>query len=122
MDGSHFVSLISRTSSLLRQEHGNTQFLQQATLQQFYKILGTSANISIIINNAIWHNHLTEETKPPKRAWNKQTIMDWLDSHHLDYSTRDTKAELLDIAFQNAPDKKYVVDEAARIYGVQILR
>jgi len=45
-----------------------------------------------------------------------------MDSHHLDYSTRDTKAELLDITFQNAPEKKYVVDEAARIYEVQILR
>ena len=26
MDGSHFVDWISRTSSLLRQEHGNTEF------------------------------------------------------------------------------------------------
>jgi hypothetical protein len=86
------------------------------------KILGSLANISIIIDNATWHNQLTEETKPPKRAWNKQKIMDWLDSHELAYSKRASKAELLEIAFENTPEKKYVVNEAAQKYGVHILR
>jgi hypothetical protein len=86
------------------------------------KILGSVAKISIIIDNATWHNSLTNETKPPKRAWNKQKVIDWLNSHQLTYPNRATKAELLEIAFENAPAKKYVVDEAAQIYGVNIIR
>ncbi len=86
------------------------------------KILGSLARISIIIDNATWHNALTDETKPPKRSWNKQKVIDWLNFHQLNYSNRATKAELLEIAFENAPDKKYLVDEAGQLYGVDIIR
>ncbi|CAF3062741.1 unnamed protein product [Rotaria socialis] len=58
----------------------------------------------------------------PKIAWNKQKIIEWPDLHKLTYPNRAAKAELLSIAFENAPEKKYVVDEAALIYGVRILR
>ncbi|CAF3661614.1 unnamed protein product [Rotaria socialis] len=61
-------------------------------------------------------------TKAPKIAWNKQKIIEWPDLHKLTYPNRAAKAELLSIAFENAPEKKYVVDEAALIYGVRILR
>ncbi len=70
----------------------------------------------------MWHNHLREEIKPPKQAWNKQKIIDWLNFHQLTYPSRATKAELSMIAFQNALEKKYVVDEAANVYDVHILR
>ena len=80
------------------------------------------AKISIIIDNATWHNHLTEDTKPPKRSWNKQKIIDWLVFHGLTYSQRATKAELLEFAFKNVPEKKHVVAEATQIYDVHILR
>jgi len=122
MDGKHFVEWISTTSSLLRQEHGNVRFLVSAKSNDSTKIVGASAKISIIIDNATWHNQLTEDTKPPKRSWNKQKIIEWLDFHQLNYPERATKAELLEIAFENAPKKKYVVDEAAKIYNVDITR
>jgi hypothetical protein len=48
--------------------------------------------------------------------------MEWLDLHQLIYPERATKAELLEIAFESAPPKKYVVDEAAKIYNVDIIR
>jgi hypothetical protein len=86
------------------------------------KILGSLAKISIIIDNATWHNTLTDETKPPKRAWNKQKLIDWLNFHQLTYSNNATKAELLEIAFENALEKQYVVDQAAQIYSVNIIR
>ncbi|CAF1519134.1 unnamed protein product [Rotaria sordida] len=104
MDGNHFVDWISRSSSFLRQEHG------------------PHAKISIIIDNAPWHNQIIEETKAPKRFWNKQKIIDWLDSHEITHSTTATKAELLQDAIRNAPRKKYVVDEAAKVYDVDIVQ
>ena len=113
---------ISRTSPLLRQDHGNITFLLISIQSIFSDILGPHANITIVIDNATWHNNLTDDTKPPKRAWNKQKIIEWLDLHKLTYPNRAIKAELLNIAFENAPEKKYVADEAAMIYNIRILR
>ncbi|CAF4177646.1 unnamed protein product, partial [Rotaria sordida] len=54
MDSNHFVAWMDSTTSTLRSEHGKT------------------TKIAIIIDNAKWHNKLTTESKPPKRAWKKQ--------------------------------------------------
>ena len=76
----------------------------------------------LILDNATWHNRLTEETMPPKRSWRKQLIIDWLHRHDLRFSENMTKAELLELAFDNLPPKRYVVDEVAARHNVQILR
>jgi hypothetical protein len=68
MDGKHFVEWIATTSSLLRQEHGNIRFPASAKSNDCTKIVGSSTKIAIIIDNATWHNQLTEDTKPPKRS------------------------------------------------------
>jgi hypothetical protein len=59
---------------------------------------------------------------PPKRSWRKQLIIDWLDRHDLPFSNNMTKAELLELAFDNLPPKRYVVDEVAARHNVQIVR
>ena len=69
------------------------------------KLPGPAAKICIIIDNATWHSRLTEETKPPKRAWNKATIIEWLSIRQIKCPELATKAELLEIAFQNVPEK-----------------
>ena len=83
----------------MRNEHGSMRFLLGTTSTDSLKILGVFANIAIIIDNATWHNQLTECTKLPKRSWNKQKVIDWLTSHGLDYPDCATKAQLLEIAF-----------------------
>jgi hypothetical protein len=75
-----------------------------------------------VIDNAPWHNRLTEDTMPPKRAWRKELITEWLKRHRVSVPTKATKAELLELAFNNLPRKRYVVDEAAGKYDVDILR
>lgn len=84
--------------------------------------LGKGATTWLVLDNATWHNRLTEETKPPKRSWRKQLIIDWLDRHDLPFSNNMTKAELLEVAFDNLPPKRYVVDEVAARHDVKILR
>ena len=84
--------------------------------------LGQTATIWLILDNATWHNRLTEKTTPSKRAWRKQLIIDWLDRHDLPFSDKMTKAELLELAFDNLPPRRYVVDEVAARHNVQILR
>ncbi|CAF4085892.1 unnamed protein product [Rotaria sp. Silwood2] len=104
MDPRHFLGWIDRTASLLREE------------------LGPDVKIVLIIDNATWHNQLTEETTPPKRAWRKELIVQWLVNHKISVPVKATKAELLVLAFDNLPPKRYVVDEVAKKYNVHILR
>ncbi len=84
--------------------------------------VGKHAKIVLIIDNATWHNQLTEDTIPPKRAWRKELIVQWLINHDITVHVKATKAELLKLAFDNLPTKRYVVDEVAKKYNVDILR
>ena len=63
-----------------------------------------------------------ERYQASKKILNKQKTTEWLDFHQLNYPERVTKAELLEIAFENAPQKKYVVDKTAKVYNVDIVR
>ncbi len=59
---------------------------------------------------------------PPKRSWRKELISDWLKHHRVSIPAKATKAVLLQLAFANLPEKRYVVDEAAAAYNIDILR
>ena len=51
-----------------------------------------------------------------------QFITDWLKRHRISIPIKATKAILLQLAFANLPEKRYVVDEAAMAYNINILR
>jgi hypothetical protein len=74
----------------------------------------------LIIDNATWHNQLTEDTIPPKRAWRKELIVQWQVNHNIIVPVKATKMELLLLAFDNLPPKRYVVDDVAKKYNVDI--
>jgi hypothetical protein len=84
--------------------------------------LGKYPNIVLVIDNATWHNRLTNDTTPPKRSWRKEAIIRWLSSHNIVFPEKVVKAELLEIALNNLPEKRYEIDEAAKKYNVGILR
>ncbi|CAF3860153.1 unnamed protein product [Rotaria sordida] len=104
MDSMHFMHWIRQTYSKLRKEFGN------------------APSITIIIDNASWHREGTDDTKPSRRSWRKQMIANWLDDHHILYDNDISKAELLELAYENLPRKKYKVDEEAKMYRINILR
>ena len=121
MDSNHFTAWIDRTSSIIRKELG--KIIQSVYLLQcIHPFLGKDAKVSLILDNAAWHNRLTEETTPPKRSWKKQMIINWLGRHDLSFSESMTKAELLEVALDNLPPNRYIVDEVAAKHNVQILR
>ena len=78
--------------------------------------------ICTVIDSATWHNELIDETKPPKRSWRKAKIEDWLDQHHVNYDLNMKKSNLLQVAFENLPKKKFKVDVTANGFDVDILR
>jgi hypothetical protein len=110
MDSEHFVRWVDQTSSLLRKQLGN------------YPFLGNHTKVFLVLDNATWHNRLTEDTMPPKRSWRKELIIDWLKRNRVSIPIKATKAVLLQIAFANLPEKRYVVDEVAMEYNINILR
>ncbi|CAF1503947.1 unnamed protein product [Rotaria sp. Silwood1] len=83
---------------------------------------GKLAKIAIIIDNATWHNKLTPESEPSKRAWKKQLIVDWLNNRQIKFETYMTKAELIALAFIHLPPKEYIVDKVASKYDIEIVR
>ncbi|CAF0981833.1 unnamed protein product [Didymodactylos carnosus] len=57
----------------------------------------------------------TPALEPPKRAWRKSFIAEWLQRHRIKSETFTTKAELLESAFQNFPRKEYPVNRNMQI-------
>ena len=78
--------------------------------------------MAIVLNNATWHNRLTEETTPLKRSWSKKLIIDWLRRHNIPLPINATKAELIELALSNLPEKRYIIDELAAKHSIAVLR
>ncbi|CAF4121195.1 unnamed protein product [Rotaria sp. Silwood2] len=119
MNSAHFLTWIDRTASLLRKELGKISLLSFSLL---FLGLGKGTKMILVIDNATWHSRLTNDTTPPKRSWRKEAIIRWLKSHNIVVPEKAVKAELLEIALDNLPPKKYEIDEAAKKYNVGILR
>ena len=103
-NSTHFVEWISLAASQLRLKHGS------------------QARIVIVIDNTTWHNKLTGDTTPPKRSWRKSILQRSLINRKISFNLACTKAELLELAFNNLPAKKYLTDVAAAEYQVEIVR
>jgi hypothetical protein len=80
--------------------------------------VGKDTKVLLVLDNAPCHNRLTEDTMLPKSSWQKEFIIDWLRHHRVSISTKATKAELLQLAFSNLQEKRYVVDETAAEYNI----
>ncbi|CAF3941892.1 unnamed protein product, partial [Rotaria sordida] len=89
MDSEHFIHWIGQTCAKLRKEFEKTPA------------------ITIIIDNAPWHSELTDDTKQPLRSWRKQSIIDWLHDHNVSHAYDISKAELLQLAYENLTEKRY---------------
>ncbi len=65
--------------------------------------LGKYTKIVFVIDNAPWHNRLTNDTMPPRRSWQKQYVVEWLNAHNINLPVKAVKAELLEIAMKIYP-------------------
>jgi hypothetical protein len=67
VDSNHFVAWIDRTSHTIRKELGKTNHIVYLP-HSLHPFLGKDATVTVILDNATWHNRLTEETMLPKRS------------------------------------------------------
>jgi len=91
---------MGQTCFKLRKEFGRS-LVYLVFCDAFYK--GNIRPITIIIDNASWHREVTDDTKPPQRSWRKQRISNWLDDHNTLYANDISKAESLQLVYENLP-------------------
>ena len=121
MDSEHFLNWIEQTSCLLRRQLGNS-FLLNRVVERNDVSVGPVTKVAMVLDNATWHNRLTDDTTPPKRSWHKELIIEWLRRHNVSLPVKATKAELIELAFSNLPEKRYVTDELVAKYNIAVLR
>jgi transposase len=78
-------------------------------------------NSLIIMDNASYHNTLSEHS-PPIPLCSKKKIMEWLE-HNKIYCRADClKPELVEILKKMAPEPVYTIDTIARTHGHEVVR
>jgi len=79
------------------------------------------ANSLIIMDNAPYHNTLSEHS-PPTLLCSKKKITEWLEQNRI-YCRQDClKPELVEILKKLAPQPSFAIDEIARSYGHEVIR
>ncbi|CAF4018286.1 unnamed protein product [Rotaria sordida] len=104
MDSTHFLSWLDSTCATLREE------------------IGEKERIAICLDNATWHNKLTEESIIPKHSSIKGEIQKWLQDRKINFPEKFVKAQLLQLVCTNCPRKEYMSDRIAKKYAVEIIR
>jgi len=82
---------------------------------------GIPKNSLIIMDNASYHNTLSEYS-PPTPQCSKQKIKEWLEQNKIYCRDDCLKPELVEILKKIAPAPIYIIDEIARIHGHEVLR
>ena len=78
-------------------------------------------NSNIIMDNAPYHNVLSESSAPIPQS-SKARIYDWLLLNKIPCNPDCLKAELIEILNKISVEPTYVIDEIAREFGHQIIR
>jgi transposase len=78
-------------------------------------------NSLIIMDNAPYHNTLSEHS-PPTPLCSKKKIMQWLEQNKIHCRDDCLKPELVEILKKMAPEPLYAIDEIARSHGHEVIR
>ncbi len=78
-------------------------------------------NSLIIMDNASYHNTLSE-CSPPTPLSSKKKIVEWLENNKICCSRDCLKPELLEILKKMAPEPIYEINKVAQSYGHDVLR
>jgi transposase len=78
-------------------------------------------NSQIIMDNASYHNTLSEHS-PPTPLCSKKKITEWLEQNRIYCRDDCLKPELVEILKKLAPEPSYAIDEIARSCGHEVIR
>lgn len=76
----------------------------------------------LVLDNAPYHNQLSEESRCPTTSTIKANIVKWLTCRQIPFSPHATRPELLQICKQNRPQPLYQIDDVIRAWGHEVVR
>lgn len=76
----------------------------------------------LVIDNAPYHNQLTEGSRCPTSATIKAEVVKWLEYRNVPYPPHATRPELLQICKENRPQPQYRIDDIIRSWGHDVVR
>jgi len=76
----------------------------------------------IVIDNAVYHNKITEQSQSPVSSHRKGEMIGWLGLQGINVDPKLIKSEIYQIVRQHKPKRKYVTDEIAMENGHFVLR
>lgn len=79
------------------------------------------ANALIVMDNAPYHNVLSENSAPTSGC-SKTKIQHWLELNGISCSADCLKAELIEILIKMVPAPTFAIDELAKKYGHEVVR
>lgn len=82
---------------------------------------GIPENSIIIMDNASYHNVLSENSAPTATS-SKASICSWLVANKISYSEDCLKSELIDMLLKIVPAPTYAIDEIAKQHGHEVIR
>jgi len=82
---------------------------------------GIPENSIIVMDNAPYHNILSEYS-PPTASCSKKKILKWLEQNKIYCRDDCLKSELLEILEKVTPEPIYAIDEIAKSHGHEVLR
>ncbi|XP_066987474.1 uncharacterized protein [Macrobrachium rosenbergii] len=76
----------------------------------------------LVLDNAPYHNQLSEDSRCPNSSTIKADIMKWLTCRQIPFPPNSTRPELLQIFKQNRPLPVYNIDIIIRSWGHEVAR
>lgn len=115
------AKLIFKASSKTGDYHENMNWNVFLEWFQNQLLKNIPKNSIIILDNAAYHNVLTEEAFP-KKSHSVQRLKDWLTHNQIPWSEDMLKEELYDLCVRLAPNPEFKLDKIAAEQGHTILR
>ncbi|XP_066988215.1 uncharacterized protein [Macrobrachium rosenbergii] len=76
----------------------------------------------LVIDNAPYHSHPTEESHCPTTGTKKGDLINWLQQRNITYPAHALRPELLKICKENRPPPRFTVDNTIRLWGHEVVR
>ncbi|XP_066955778.1 uncharacterized protein [Macrobrachium rosenbergii] len=76
----------------------------------------------LVLDNALCHNQLSEDSRCPNSSTFEADIMKWLTCRQIPFPPNATRPELLQICKQNRPLPVYNIDNNIRSWGHEVVR
>jgi DDE superfamily endonuclease len=115
------AKLVFKASSKTRDYHSNMSWDVFVRWFENQLLKNIPSNSLIVLDNASYHNVLTEEAFP-KKSHSIQRLQDWLTHNNIPWHADMLKSELYQLCCKFAPEPEFVLDRMASEKGHSILR